>query len=60
MKDKKFLRWIHARLALIHKDDYNADHMHRLRAIIEGYDENKETPNICSKPNQAAMRIDCD
>jgi hypothetical protein len=46
MKDKDFLKWIHARLANVHKEDECFTYMHKLRAIIAATDPNQETQNI--------------
>lgn len=35
LPDKQFLRWIHDRLELVHKEPHNIGFMHRLREIIE-------------------------
>jgi hypothetical protein len=48
MNDKKFLQFIHARLIEKHGEDKNTDYMHKLRAIIAAYPEDKETRNTCS------------
>ena len=53
MKDVEFLKWIHARLMHGYNENGNADFMHKLRAIIDGYDDvNKDTPNMPSNPNK--------
>lgn len=45
MRDKPFLQWIHDRLQYVHGEPLNIDYMHKLRAIIQNTDEEKETPN---------------
>lgn len=41
--DKEFLQWLHDRLEFVYKENPLYDYMHRLRAIIKEYDDNKKT-----------------
>lgn len=45
MKDREFLKWIHARLEHVHHESPLMDYMHKLRAIIATTDPDKETMN---------------
>lgn len=45
MKDRDFLKWIHARLEHVHQENPLVDYMHKLRAIIATTDPDKETLN---------------
>ena len=51
MKDKVFLQWIHDRLTDVHKENENLDYMHKLRAVIDSIDPDKDTPNVCRSVN---------
>ena len=46
MRDKEFLQWIHDRLHQVHDENLNADYMWKLRAIINGTNSEKVTPNV--------------
>ncbi len=46
MKDKRFLQGIHDRLEKVHGEKREMDYMHKLRAIINAYPKDKETPNV--------------
>ena len=48
MKDKEYLQWMHDRLQYQHDENPNYDYMHKLRAIIKDYDEDKHTFNSVS------------
>jgi len=41
--DKEFLQWLHDRLLFVYEEPYNADYMHKLRAIIETIPEERDT-----------------
>ena len=43
MTDKAFLQWVHDRLTNMFGDPTEADYMHKLRGIIEGTPDDKET-----------------
>jgi len=43
MNDKEFLQWIFDRLEQVHKENKNFDYMHKLKAIVEGTDKDKNT-----------------
>ena len=45
MKDKEFLEWIWYRLHEVHGEHPFTDYMSKLWSIIEGYDDEKTTPN---------------
>jgi hypothetical protein len=45
MKDRDFLKWLHARLVVVHGESEIVDYMHKLRAIIAATDPEKVTPN---------------
>jgi len=46
MKDREFLKWLHARLEYVHKENPIVDYMWKLRAVIAATPESQETPNI--------------
>ena len=46
MNDKEFLIWLHARLALIHKEDARVDYMRKLAAIAEATPADQVTANV--------------
>ena len=50
MKDKEFLEWVWYRLYKVHGEDPFTDYMSKLWSIIDGYDDEKKTPN--TKQNQ--------
>lgn len=39
--DREFLRWIHARLVNVHKENPNYDYMLRLSRIIDAQDDDR-------------------
>lgn len=43
LTDKEFLEWIFERLVNVHKENPLYDYMHKLRAIIKDYPEDKVT-----------------
>lgn len=45
MKDREFLKWIHARLIEVHGENENVDYMWKLRSIISATDKELKTPN---------------
>jgi len=45
MKDRDFLKWIHARLVDVHGENECFDYMHKLRSIITATDKEQETAN---------------
>ena len=45
MEDREFLIWIYYRLKDIYNENELLDYMHKFRAIIANYDENKITLN---------------
>ena len=49
MKDKEFLEWIWYRLYKVHGENPYIDYMSKLWSIIEGYDDEKITPNTKGK-----------
>ena len=61
MKDKQFLKWIHARL-VDHGENPNFDYMHKLRVIIESIDENQVSSNVamCNGTNYAELAAELD
>ena len=48
MKDREFLNWVHDRMINVYGENRNIDFLHKLRAIIRNYPQDKETPNIGS------------
>ena len=55
MKDKEFLQWIHNRLKEVHKENVDVDYMHKLRAIIKDYPDDKITPNVSNNYNPISL-----
>lgn len=45
MRDRDFLIWLHERLTEVHGESPLVDYMHKLRAIIASYPNDKVTPN---------------
>jgi hypothetical protein len=56
MKDIEFLLWLRERLINVHHENPNFDYMHKLTAIINGYDPNKVTPNIGEELKECLTR----
>lgn len=48
MKDKEFLKWLHARLEHVHGENPLVDYMHKLRAIIHATDDCQSSPNTAT------------
>ena len=46
MKDKLFLIWLHQRLKNKHNQNPDIDFMHKLRAVIHEYPEDKDSKKI--------------
>ena len=58
MKDRDFLIWLHERLEHVHGEIPIIDYMHKLRAIISDYSQNKTTPNDGRGKNSLKDLID--
>lgn len=46
ISNRTFLWWIHQRLVYVHGENPNFDYMWKLRAIIDAYPFDEETPTI--------------
>lgn len=49
MNDKEFLKWLHNRLVNVYHIDHDLDYMHKFRAIINDYPNEKITSSISTQ-----------
>lgn len=55
MDDREFLKWLHARLQIVHHEDPCVDYMLKLASIANATPANQYTPNIATVIESANM-----